>query len=214
MSVSQTVYQRLRKRLIASHYAPGSHLREETLAFEFGVSRTPVRWALQRLISEGLLTAGEKRGALVTHWRQENTSDIFSLRILLEGYGASLCAANASETLIDRLQSACDEMDDLFESKPSDWVKKMDAGNLLIHKSLVEGAGSPYLAVSARHLLEVPQVIGGFFIYDDADIEESLRQHREIVKAISVRDPEWARAAVACHLSAAMVRFRKRLDQT
>lgn len=213
MSVSDSVYQRIRRRLIASYYEPGSHLKEEVLATEFDVSRTPVRSALQRLISEGLLTPGEKRGALVTTWRREHTTDIFSIRILLEGYGAMLSASNASADQIQRLIRTCDEMEELNRTRPTDWIKRMDEGNLVIHKTLIEASGSPYLAMSMRQLLEVPQVIGGFLIYDDADIEESLRQHREIANAIAARSPQWARAAVECHLNAALVRFGKRMGE-
>ena len=214
MSVSDRVYQRIRRRLIASYYDPGTHLKEEVLAKEFAVSRTPVRSALLRLISEGLLTPGEKRGALVTQWKREHTADIFALRILLEGYGAMLCAKHATDAQITLLQKTCDQMEALYKDKPPDWVHRMDEGNLVIHKMLIEGSGSPYLAMSGRHLLEVPQVIGGFFIYEDADIEESLRQHREIVNAISVRDPAWAKAAVECHLSAALIRFGGHMRQS
>ena len=214
MSVSDSVYQRIRRRLIASYYDPGTHLKEEVLAREFAVSRTPVRAAFQRLISEGLLTPGEKRGALVTAWRREHTTDIFSIRILLEGYGAMLSANNASQEQIDRLSCACDEMEHLYKTRPTDWIKRMDEGNLTIHKTLIEASGSPYLAMAMRQLLEVPQVIGGFLIYDDADIEESLRQHREIVNAIKARSPQWAQAAVACHLNAALVRFGKEMGKT
>lgn len=210
MNVSDSVYTKLRRRLVSGFYDPGTQLKEEALAAEMEVSRTPVRSAIARLISEGLLTPGEKRGALVTPWREENTSDVFTLRILLEGHGAFLCARNASEEQISLLERTCDEMEHDFATKTQDWVKRMDTGNRVIHEMLYEGSGSTHLRLSGRHLLEVPQVIGGFFIYDDRDIEESLRQHREIVKAIRLRNEEWARSAVACHLSAALERFRRR----
>ncbi|WP_157056417.1 GntR family transcriptional regulator [Pseudorhodobacter aquimaris] len=210
MKVSDTVYIQLRRRLVSGFYDPGTQLKEEALAAELAVSRTPVRNSIARLISEGLLTPGEKRGAFVTPWREENTADVFTLRILLEGHGAYLCATHASDDQIALLERTCQEMEHHFATKSPDWIKRMDAGNRVIHEMLYEGSCSPHLRLSGRHLLEVPQVIGGFYIYDDADIEESLRQHREIVKAIKLRNGDWARSAVSCHLSAALERFRRR----
>ncbi|MFG6621520.1 GntR family transcriptional regulator [Sulfitobacter sp. 1A05707] len=210
MNVSEKVYTQLRRRLITGYYDPGTRLKEEALAAELNVSRTPVRNSIARLVSEGLLTLGEKRGALVTPWRAENTAEVFTLRILLEGHGAYLCAKNATAEQICVLERTCEEMENHFAAKSSDWVKRLDAGNRTIHEMLYEGSGSSHLRLSGYHLLEVPQVIGGFFIYDDADVEESLRQHREIVKAIKLKNGEWARSAVACHLNAALERFRNR----
>lgn len=213
MKVSETVYSKLRRRLVSGYYDPGTQLKEEALAADFDVSRTPIRNAIARLTSEGLLTPAAKRGALVTPWRLENTADVFTLRILLEGHGAYLCAQNATDEQITLLEQTCEEMERQFAAKSPDWVKKMDKGNLVIHEMLYEGSGSPHLRLSGKHLLEVPQVIGGFFIYEDADVEESLMQHREIVKAIRLRNGDWARSAVACHLNAALERFRRRSSE-
>lgn len=210
MNATETVYTEIRRRLLTSFYDPGTQLKEEVLATEFNVSRTPIRAAISSLISEGLLTQGEKRGATVTAWHVENTSDVFQLRILLEGYGAYLCAKNASEDHIARMEQICTEMEEAHLSKRPDWIKVMDRGNLKFHEMLYEGAGSPHLRLSGRHLLEVPMVIGGFYIYNDDDVEESLRQHREITKAIRLGNGDWARSMVSCHLNAAIERFRRR----
>ncbi|AQZ50915.1 GntR family transcriptional regulator [Martelella mediterranea] len=213
MKVSEVVYSKLRRRLVSGYYLPGSQLKEEALAQDFDVSRTPVRNAIARLTSEGLLIPGEKRGALVTPWGMENTADVFALRVLLEGHGAYLCAKKASDEQIAVMEQTCEEMERQFSVKGADWIKKMDQGNRVIHEMLYEASGSPYLRLSGKHLLEVPQVIGGFFIYEDADVEESLRQHREIVKAIKLHNGDWARSAVACHLNAALERFRRRTSE-
>ena len=210
MNATETVYTAIRRRLLTSHYDPGTQLKEEALAGEFNVSRTPIRAAISRLVSEGLLTLGEKRGAIVTPWHVENTAEVFCLRILLEGYAATLCAQHASDAQITRMEQICTEMEQAHIDKRPDWIKAMDRGNREFHQMFYEGAGSPHLRLSGRHLLEVPMVIGGFYIYDDDDIAESLRHHREIAKAIRLGNGEWARSMVSCHLNAAMERFRRR----
>lgn len=210
MKIGDSVYQTLRRRLVSGYYDPGTQLKEEVLAEEFHVSRTPIRSALARLMAEGLMTPGEKRGAIVTSWRVENTEDVFVLRSLLEGHGAYLCAKNATDDDIATLERTCEEMEHAYTHKITGWKTKLTEGNRVLHGMLYEGSGSPHLRLSGRHLLEIPQVIGGFFIYEDSDVEESLRQHREIVRGIKMRNGEWARSAVVCHLSAALERFRGR----
>jgi len=210
MKVADTVYLKLRRRLVSGFYDPATQLKEELLAAEFQVSRTPIRSAIARLTAEGLVTPGEKRGAIVTPWRVENTEEIFVLRSLLEGHGAYLCAKNANDDDIALLERTCDEMEASYKNKPEGWLQQLTDGNRVIHRMLYDASGSPHLRLSGQHLLDIPQVIGGYFIYDDADVEESLRQHREIVRGIKMRNGDWARSAVVCHLSAALERFRSR----
>lgn len=66
------------------------------LAEKFQVSRTPVRSAIARILSGGFLVAGEKRGAKVAPWRDEDTAEVFALRVMRGGYGASHASENAT----------------------------------------------------------------------------------------------------------------------
>ncbi|WP_164738178.1 GntR family transcriptional regulator [Frigidibacter oleivorans] len=207
MNVTETVYTFLRRKLASGVYDPGMHLKEEAIAAEMGVSRTPVRAALTRLIAEGLLSPGQKRGAIVTQWRKEDVSEIFAIRILLEGHGAFLCATHATPEQIATLEATCTAMEEAFASQRSGWLDVLGEGNRVIHEMLYDGSGSPYLRISGRHLLDVQMVMGGFYIYNDDDIAESLHHHRELTKAIRLGNGPWARAVIACHLGAAMERF-------
>lgn len=210
MNITDKVYNALRQKLAAGAYDPGTHLKEEVVAQESGVSRTPVRAAFTRLIAEGLLSSGEKRGAIVTQWRKEQVAEIFSLRVLLEGHGAFLSARNATKEQIALLHSTCDEMEEAFARRRDGWLKVLDEGNRVIHELLYDASGSPYLRMSGRHLLDVQMIMGGFYFYGNPDIEESLRHHRELAKAIELRNSEWARGVMACHLNAAAERFIRR----
>ncbi|MCJ8139866.1 GntR family transcriptional regulator [Falsirhodobacter halotolerans] len=207
MNVTETVYTNLRRKLMAGRYDPGTHLKEEIIAGDMGVSRTPVRAAFARLIAEGLLSSGVKRGAIVTEWRKEHVAEIFSLRILLEGQGAYLSASHATPEQLDLMERTCDAMEAAFAARNEGWQKALDEGNRVIHELLYDASGSPYLRLSGRHLLDVQMVMGGFFIYSDPDVEESLRHHRELHKALTLGNGDWARAVMACHLSAATERF-------
>ncbi|UOM35800.1 GntR family transcriptional regulator [Acuticoccus sp. I52.16.1] len=209
MSVGEKVYSTLRRRLMSGYYEPGSKLKEEVVAADLSVSRTPVRAAIHRLIAEGLLEPAPKRGALVTPWGAQDVEDIFNLRIMLEGYGASLAAKNATREEVDRLEALNEEIAAAVDSEREDRLQVIHTANLDFHTGLYEASRSPHLRTFGVKLLEYPLVIGGFYIYDRDDMIESVRQHSEIVAALRAGNPDWARAAIACHLAAAIERFRR-----
>ncbi|WMS44675.1 GntR family transcriptional regulator [Acuticoccus sp. MNP-M23] len=209
MNVSDKVHLVLRRRLMAGYYDPGAQLKEESVAADLDVSRTPVRAAIQRLIAEGLLEPAAKRGAIVTPWRIEDAEDIFNLRILLEGYGAALSTRNASDETFERMHRLNEEMAAAARSTAQDRLEIIHKANYAFHLAIYEDCGSAHLRTFGSSLLEYPLVIGGFYIYTDDDMDESIRQHTEIISALRARNAEWATAAIKCHLSAAIVRFRR-----
>lgn len=209
MSVGQEVYTALRRRLMAGYYEPGSKLKEEVVAADLSVSRTPVRAAIQRLIAEGLLENAPKRGALVTTWQAKDAEDIFNLRIMLEGYGVSLAAKNATREEVDQLEAWNEEIAEAVESTRSDRLSVIHAANLNFHTGIYAACGSVHLRTFGVKLLEFPLVIGGFYIYTLEDMRSSVRQHGEIIAALRAGNPDYAKAAVTCHLAAAIERFRR-----
>lgn len=208
MKVSERVYQTLRRQLMVNHYEPGTHLREEMVAAELDVSRTPVRSAFQRLIAEGLLTQAETRGAIVTGWRKSDTEDIFKLRIVLEGYATSLAAQYISEAQLDGLKAANDRMREAIAGKKNDRIERISEANKAFHEGLLDAAGQGHLRMFGRTLLYLPMV-SGFFIYTREEMDESVRQHQEIIDALIAGNAEWAQSAMVSHLNRALERFRK-----
>lgn len=209
MSVSETVHLTLRRRLMSGHYDPGSQLKEEAVAKDLGVSRTPVRAAIQRLVAEGLLEPAPKRGAIVTQWRREDAEEIFNLRIMVEGYGASLAARLIGPEEVARLERLNEAMARAVREKQEGYLDEVHRLNLEFHTGLFEAGGNAYLRTFGTGLLEYPLVIGGFYIYSDDDMAESIRQHGELISALRAGNPEWAKAAMTCHLAAAIERFRR-----
>ena len=209
MNVSETVHLELRRRLMSGHYEPGSQLREEAVAQDLGVSRTPVRSAFERLMAEGLLEPGEKRGARVTQWRKEEAEDVFRLRILVESYAAGLAAQKIDDDRIAAMDGLNRTIDEAVAGGEEGYLDVVHEANLRFHQMVYESCGSAHLRQFGCKLLEFPMVVGGFYLYSQADIAESIRQHAEIVSGLRSRNPEWANAAMTCHLTAAIERFRR-----
>lgn len=201
-------YADLRRRIMSGRYMPGEHLREEHLAQELGVSRTPVRSALQRLEADQLVTM-ESRGAIVARWTEWDVAEIFDLRVLLEPYGAAQAAKRASLEDIARLDALNAEMTSLSKGRPDQHLQRIEAINNEFHHCILEAAGSGRLKALASGFVDTPVMIGSFYFYDPAEIVESAQHHVVITDAIRRRDATFAARAMEYHLSVTRIRFEK-----
>ena len=84
-----TAYGKIREGILSGTFAPGDHLKEAELVSFCGVSRTPVRSALNRLVTDDLVELYRNQGARVKAWPADDFDDLFTLRALLEGYAAA-----------------------------------------------------------------------------------------------------------------------------
>ena len=133
----------IRQAILDGRLRPGSALKEEELARELGISRTPVREALLMLQAEGLVDAAPNRGATVRSHSVEDLDDLYQLRALLEGYARAVRPRGLSDEAIAALRESCDRFEGLLddEADMSGLVKE----NLLFHQTILEGAGSARL---------------------------------------------------------------------
>src|SRR6202012_5611157 len=104
----EQVYDQLRQRIITGEYRSGAQLREGVLAGEFGISKTPVREALGRLVQEELVDVIARSGYVVRGMTLEEVEALFELRLLIEGAAARLAAERMTEPEIERLQLLMD----------------------------------------------------------------------------------------------------------
>src|SRR5918994_7649165 len=106
-SASAAASEVIREAIIDGRLAPGQRLKEEELARELGMSRTPVREALLMLQSEGLVESIPRRGATVRSYAVGDLDDVYQLRALLEGYAARRAAGRISADDVVRLEQSC-----------------------------------------------------------------------------------------------------------
>src|SRR5687767_13779896 len=92
----------LKQRIVGGSYAPCAQLKEEHLARELKISRTPIRAALKRLVDDGLATADLGRGVRVAEWTDFDIEETFDLRGLLEAHAAELAARRGGVALAVR----------------------------------------------------------------------------------------------------------------
>lgn len=109
----EAIYEQLRERICLLQYPPGAVLSENTLAAEFGVSRTPVRSALQRLEFEGLVTSMPGVGTIVASVDLKFLKEVYALRMKLAELVGDLARSRVPQTMVERLRellSRCCEM--------------------------------------------------------------------------------------------------------
>ncbi len=197
------VYATLRQGILDGTYAQGARLGEVELADALGVSRTPVREALRRLGSEGLLSTMPNKGAWVRTWTEGELSNISDLRALLEGHAAALAAARVTgadisylNDLVTRMEAATADLDD----PDIDLITELNGA---FHGFIAAASGNALLPDMMKSLIHVPVVSRTFRLYSGDRMRQSMRQHREVLDALTAGDPAWAEAVMRVHILSA-----------
>jgi DNA-binding GntR family transcriptional regulator len=138
-SVPDQIINRLRGELLSGQHAPGTPMREETLAERFGVSRMPIRNALQQLVHEGLLIAKRNCGVSVALPPAEVVTELLNpLRVQIETYALRLCLPVMNASQFDGLQSIIDTM--TLACRQKDDAAVID-NDFAFHQFLLSAAG-------------------------------------------------------------------------
>jgi DNA-binding GntR family transcriptional regulator len=197
---AQQAYEAIRGRILSGEFPPGLQLREEMLAREIGVSRTPIRDALRRLLADGLVETTPNQGSFVSAPTPEEMREVFELRVLLEGFAARKAASRITEAQLSEMERLADAMEAMAGDTDArvTGFAELNAG---FHLLLARAAGSPQLEGMLVRVFRSPLVLlKQYRLGEDVGIERSNRQHREILAALRARNAEWASLAVSAHL--------------
>jgi DNA-binding GntR family transcriptional regulator len=197
MRASETAYQLLRDEIIQWKLEPGTPLGEVETSQRLGVSRTPLREALSRLIAEGLVRTGPGRTAVVTSLSRHDIVELFELREALETQAARLAARRRDAAVFEALRadfvSGIRSDGSAPEDRPYDLADALDV-------AIDEAAGSVYLQGALRdlrgHLARVRRSA-----HSNSDrLNRATNEHVLIVDAILAQDEALAASATSVHL--------------
>ena len=208
-STTDVVTDALREAILEGALPQSTWLREDELAKELGVSRTPVRDALRRLSDEHLAERTAHRGTIVAPMRLEDTLAVYTVREVLEGLAARITAARPPAGVIGELQRVHGEMTDAFSSGNLAVLPRL---NLEFHAILREGSENPYLQ---RFLLQIEHAVRRFQSNSfemTARASESLKEHGAIVEAIVAADGDLAAQRAQEHIRRAREARIRRLS--
>jgi DNA-binding GntR family transcriptional regulator len=188
---------------------PGTRIREADIADRTGLSRTPVREALNRLQLEGLVSNDPARGTVVTELDHGMISELYAMREVLEGTAAGLAARHASEVEIDFLREIGERDAELKE------VVDLVRNNKLFHSTLYRCAHNRYLLKMLHSLQESMMLLGRSTLAKPSRADAARDEHRAIINALEARDSEAAERLARNHIRKAyMQRLETFFDST
>lgn len=187
----EEVAELLRQRIFSRELKPGSWIDELKIAEDYGISRTPLREALKVLAAEGLVTMKVRRGAYVTEINEKDLTDVYHLLSLLESDAAGVVATKASETQLRELQSLHAELEATARPGQQERDRFFEI-NERFHMRLLEIADNRWRDQMVADLRKVMKLNRQHSLLKAGRIEESLKEHRAIMDALSARDADAA----------------------
>jgi DNA-binding GntR family transcriptional regulator len=201
MRQGEKVYSKLR-RLVIEKYEPGTPLGEQSLARDFGTSRSPVREALLRLRAEGFVEKIQHRGYSVARITVKQLQDTFEVRRLLEGETASRAAQFAAPFEIQKMRKLSPYRMEI--AKPNGY-KKAAERNSRFHLSVAEASRNTYMAGLLEDCLaKMDRFLSLGAQLPEYDRKATNEEHLALVDAIEKRDSAKARRIIEHHLDRTM----------
>lgn len=196
-------YERIRHEIVTGVLAADERLTERSVAERLGLSRTPVRAAIGRLVHEGFIEQGPGYSTRVASFSDDELEQIFQLRLQLEGFAARRAAQFASTQQQQMLRQLATRMSELTPPEDAAAHAELSSCNERFHRTIAEAARSPRLLAMLSVAVDVGLVARTYTLYSDADLQRSSRHHHEITDAIEAGSSEWAESVMRSHLLAA-----------
>lgn len=180
-------YSELRELIFSGRLSPSDRLVETELADRLKVSRTPIREALQKLCSEGLVVEAPKKGYAVAALSPEYILDHYAVREVLEGLAARLAASTATELEIVQLGALLDAME---RANKANRIDELAQHNASFYQLIAKASRNVVLVDLLTSLQDRLRLLRDFNLRVTGRRTEALKDQRRLVNAIAARDPE------------------------
>ena len=196
--VRERVYRYLKSAVLSGRLSPGKRLTEEGLAEQLGVSRTPVREALHKLESEGLIKPLETRGFIVSHDSKEEMEELFEIRTILEGYALRTISQSISEEFLQRLETFIQNAEAAWKRQQIDDVFQWNTQfHDALHGLVQEKSRLHRLMLTMRKY--VLRYRKNTLKYLDGG-KRAIEGHKKIVLALRLKDPDLCERVMREHI--------------
>ena len=202
-SLTDEIADVVRERILKGEYEIGEKIKENQIASELKVSRTPIREAFKLLENEGLIDYIPNRGCFAKGFTKQDVDDIYAVREALEELAVRWAVARITEPELTALEEQVDLME--FYTKKKDKKRVLEL-NTSFHEVIYASARSRFLAQVLRSYKEYIEKTRKSIFYEQSYLEGILSEHRAIFEAIRDRDEERAVEAISKHLEASQDR--------
>ena len=202
--LNRTIFELLHARIIAGKYAAGEWLRQEDIASQLGVSMTPVREALDLLVSAGLAERIPYRGVRVLQLAPEEIADSYYLRLLLECSAAQAAAQAITPAQVTDLFGLLEQMRGPLTLNDISSQRQL---NRQFHMSITAAAGMPLLTRTYETILNTfPDWMLYEYMFRHPELladslEQEYQEHLRLVQALAAHDPDQAVAQAGNHIT-------------
>ena len=199
VSLTDQVYEELVSAVVSRELAPGDKLTDRRLAEQLGVSRTPIREALQRMVQSGLADPHGRAGWTVAALNQRDVEELFELRSLLEPAGIRHIIEEKNEAAMKELLGFFDSFGD---SVPEDRYEEYFGVDRSFHSRIVALSRNRRIEAAYRNVeLQIDLGRHRLLLSTHARVDQTLAEHKAIAAAIAAGDENRAMAELSAHLS-------------
>ena len=199
MSTPTPIYQKLLAAIENGDLRPGDRLLETDLAQRFDVSRTPIREAIRRLETDGLVAHKPRVGAMIRVLAQQEIVELYEMRIVLEATAAQMAAKHASKAEINTLKNLNAQMMQVATDP-----YKVAMLNRKFHGCILSAARNRFLAQSHNSLSHALVLLGKTTLESSERVKDVVSQHDAIVEALKSVQPETAAKLMRTHMEASL----------
>lgn len=196
-SLTDEIVDIIRERILKGEYKIGEKIKENQIASELRVSRTPIREAFKQLENEGLIDYIPNRGCFAKGFTRRDIEDLYAVRKALEILAVEWAVNRINQAEIDKLQEQSDLME--FYTARKDGKKVLEI-NSDFHSVIYNATGSRFMAQVLRSYKEYIDQTRKVIFDGGEYLEEIFQEHKAVLEAIKNRDVEGAKAAMAKHL--------------
>lgn len=200
------IYHDLRQRIMNLELYPGSRVTETELAQHYGVSRTPVREALQRLAVEGYLTIRPKHGCYIRHLDVFKLAEYYDVRVALELEAIRLLAQRIPYRDVARLAEDWDPAKAGYGVEGSEQFKDAEEA---FHVRLAELSGNQVLTQYLKEVNDHIRIVRRLGLPDRESVETTYREHHDICQRILANDLEGAASLLRAHIHESQAKSRQ-----
>lgn len=200
-SLEERVYYELEEEILNGTLKRGEALTELSISERLGVSRTPVRGAIHKLVDAGLVELTPNRGTVVIGVTEGDLVDIYNIRMRLEGLASATAAKTMSKDEIKALSDSLDLAEFYISKNDTEHLKELDSE---FHMAIYKATGNRMLCKILANLHKTIKLYRKLSLKSNGRLETSVKEHREILEAIAKGDSELADRLTSQHIEHAL----------